>query len=98
MEYTMNDDPVEFFVERDFKFESVFFNPIHTDIDITANKACALRGVECYNVCVGFVIKVLDVDFAEILVRTKYEVQIPGGSPFLKNSFPDPGGCFTGMG
>jgi len=79
MKETMNDDPVEFLIELGTIFNGILTNGVDTDEQISG-KLVSLTIVESDNVGKIVMLKITHVDIKDVIVGTKYYVNIAYGS------------------
>ena len=79
MKKTMNDDPVEFLIELGTIFNGILTNGVDTDEQISG-KLVSLTIVESDNVGKIVMLKISHVDIKDVIVGTKYYVNIAYGS------------------
>lgn len=67
----MNNNPMQFGIEVRVEFFSILLYPVDADENVTFDFTRSLRMAKGYDVGVGMMIKILDVDVPQEIVRTK---------------------------
>ena len=85
VEQTMDDYPMEFFVKLGTIFNGILADRVDTDEKI-AGKFLSLAIVECDDVGEVVMLEITHVDIEDVIVRTKYYVNIAQGSDFASGN------------
>ena len=79
----MDHDPVQFLFKILSEFRCILFHPLHADKYIAGDSPGLLLVWESENIGEQIVLKVCFVQFQEIPVAAKYEINVPGFILFL---------------
>ena len=87
----MEDHPVKFLSKGRVKLMGIIPNPINTNVDLSVYRLSRIRKAESDDIRIIIVLQVLPVNFQEIVIGTKYVVEVAQGFSFFFEDSGDKG-------